>query len=77
MQNVRGRFTRAMILEDQIVQLSYFEHNSQPTQAPTVFELTRPHLGVIDHATRTCLIVVVSVHFKVFVNDCYQSKFNQ
>ena len=34
MQNVRDRFPRAMILEDQIVQLLYFENNSQPTQVP-------------------------------------------
>ena len=62
-----------MILEDQIVQ---FENNSQPTQAPAVFEHTRPDLCVIDYATRMCLIVDVLVPFGVFVNDCYQTKFN-
>ena len=36
-QNVRDRFPRVMILEDQIVQLSYFENNCQPTQTSTVF----------------------------------------
>ena len=76
-QDVRDRFPRAMILEDQIVQLSYFENNSQPTQTPTVFEHTRPDLCVTDHATRTCLIVEVSVPFDVFVNDCCQVKFNR
>ena len=76
-QNVRDRFSRAMILADQLVQLSYFENNSQPTQIPTVFEHTRPDLCVIDHATRTCLIVEGSVPFHVFVNDRYQSKFNR
>ena len=75
-QNVRGRFSRAVILEDQIVQLSYFENNSQPTQAPTVFEYTRSDLCVIDHATKMCLIVEVFVPFDAFVNDCYQSKLN-
>ena len=35
-QNVRDRFPRVMILEDQIVQLSYFENNSQPTQTSIV-----------------------------------------
>ena len=76
-QNVRDRFSRAMILEDQLVQLSYFENNSQPTQVPTVFEHTRPDLCVVDHATRTCLIVEVPVPFDVYVNDRYQSKFNR
>ena len=66
-----------MTLEDQIVQLSYFENNNQPTQTPTVFEHTLPDLCVIDHVTRKCLIVEVSVPFDVFVNDCYQSKFNR
>ena len=66
-----------MILEDQIVQLSDFENNSQPTQTPTVFEHTRPDLCVIDHVTRKCLIVEVPVPFDVFANDCYQSKFNR
>ena len=66
-----------MILADQLVQLSYFENNSQPTQVPTVFEHTRPDLCVVDHATRTCLIVEVPVPFDVFVNDCYQSRFNR
>ena len=50
-----------MILEDQIVQLSYFENNSQPAHEPTVFEHTRPDLRVTDHATKTCLTVEVSV----------------
>ena len=76
-QDVRDRFPRAMILEDQIVQLSYFENNSQPTQTPTVFEHTRPDLCVIDHATRKCSISEVSVPFDVFVKDYYQSKFNR
>ena len=66
-----------MILEDQIVQLSYFENNSQPTQTSIVFEHTRSDLCVIDHATRKCLVVEVSVPFVVFVNDCCQSKFNR
>ena len=39
-------------------------------------EHTRPDLCVIDHAIKTCLIAEVSVPFDVFVNDCYQSKFN-
>ena len=76
-QNVRDRFPRVMILESEIVQLSYFENNSQPTEAPTVFENTGPDLCVIDHATRTCLIIEASVPFGVFVKDCYQSKFNR
>ena len=65
-----------MILEDQIVQLSYFENNRQPSQAPTVFEYTRPDLCVIDHVTKMCLTVEVLVIFDAFVNDCYQSKLN-
>ena len=55
----------------------YFENNSQPTHAPTVFEHTRPDLCVIDYATTKCSIVEVSVPFDVFVNDCYQSQFNR
>ena len=62
-ENVRGLFSRAMILEDQIVQLSYFENNSQPAQKPTVFQHTRPDLCVIDHKhTRPDLCVIDHEH---------------
>ena len=57
-----------MILEDQIVQLSHFENNNQPAQAPTVFEHTRPDLCVIDHATRTCLTVEMSVPLQKYIH---------
>ena len=65
MQNAREQIPRAMILEDQIVQLSYFENNSQPTQAPTAFEHTQPDIYVTHCATKK-LIVEVLVSFDVF-----------
>ena len=80
-ENVRSRFPHAMILEDQIVQLSYFENNSQPAQEPTVIEHmrpdlcvidhehTRPDLRVTDHGTKTCLSVEVSVPLDVSRSD--------
>ena len=75
-QNTREQIPRAMILEDQIVQLSYFENNNQPTQAPTAFEHTQPDICVTHYATKQW-IVEVSVSFDVFVNDSYQSKFKR
>jgi hypothetical protein len=77
MRNVRNKFPHAMILEDQIVKKSFFEGDSRPALAFTEVEHSRPDLCVIDHEAKTCLIVEVSVPFDVFVNDCYQSKFNR
>ena len=58
---IKSLYVRAYVL-----QLSCCKNDSQLTQAPTVFELTRSDLCVIDHATRTCLIVEESVPFDVF-----------
>ena len=37
----------------------------------------RPDICIIDHASKTCVLAEVAVPFDVFINDCYQSKFDR
>ena len=37
----------------------------------------RPDICVIDHESKTCMLVEVAIPFDVFLNDCYQSKFDK
>ena len=43
----------------------------------TGIQHNRPDICVIDHASKTCMLAEVAIPFDVFVNDCYQSKFDR